>query len=162
MGTCNETRDKRKIINEIQKISLKDELLQIKNDQYCCIKCKRIPEIKEIDCENQNIVINCHEHGEHTVEMKYYFEEMSKNTCYFQKCSKCNITMEKSKDQLYHCLEDDKYYCNEHKPNDEVIPIKEEENKCHKHKDDKLDFCKTCNRNILIAQSILKTTYQKK
>ena len=135
MGACNVTRNKRNII-------------QIKNDQYCCIKCKRIPEIKEIDCENQNIVINCHEHGRQIVEMKYYFEEMSKNTCYFQKCSKCDIIMEKSKDQLYHCLEDDKYYCKDHKPNGEVIPIKEEGNKCHKHKDDKLNFCKTCNRNI--------------
>ena len=144
---CNETRNKRKIKDEIQ-ISLKDELLQIKNDQYSCTKCKRIPEIKEIDCENQNIVINCHEHGRQTVEMKYYFEEMKKNTCYFQECSKCKITMEKSKNQLYHCLEDDKYYCKEHKPNDEAIPIKEEGNKCHKHKDDKLNFCKTCNRNI--------------
>ena len=39
------------------------QLFEINNEKYSCINCYRIPEFKEIDFENQNVLIFCPEHG---------------------------------------------------------------------------------------------------
>ena len=154
MGVCayeGQRREKQNffIETEIPITTLKEDLSKIKDDKYACRKCKLTPEFQEIDCNNENIVIKCPEHGSETLEMKFYLDEMSKNTCYNRKCEICQKVMKETKLPFYHCFEDDKDYCKDHKPKGNCLPIQDEENKCLLHPDDEFNlFCKTCNKNI--------------
>ena len=166
VGVCNESKDKTKIPridnpgveDEPGKLvldELKEELLSINDEQYVCIRCKRIPEFQEIDCKKGNIVIYCPEHGKNTIEIEQYFIRMINYVYYNRKCEneKCQKTMKESKNKFYHCFVDGKDYCSEHLPkynNKEkyYLPINEEQNKCILHDKDRLNFCITCNNNI--------------
>ena len=48
-------------------------LKNIPNDQYACIECNIIPEIKEIDHDKGIIQFICLNHGHKTVALKEYF-----------------------------------------------------------------------------------------
>ena len=136
-ATCNNPNDNRKK----------------SNDKYSCTECYRSPELKDIDCKNQKIIIYCPIHGRKNVKMESYLEKMSKNINHNIKCSKCLSSYRGSKKKIGFCPEDKKFYCNEdfskleNNKKKYLIPIEDIDN-CLNHPKDEIIFCKTCNKMI--------------
>ena len=114
---CVENKNRRKIVQE-QMVdnffnTIKETLLNINDNEYSCTKFKQIPELKEIDCNNQNIVFECSKHGRILLGIETYLKQFSENNCcYYRKCTICNKTMKDNSDlAFYHCFKDDKDYC---------------------------------------------------
>ena len=59
-------------------IKFKNQLFEINNEKYSCVDCYRIPEFKEIDFENQNVLIFCPENGKKKISIKDYLVQMDK------------------------------------------------------------------------------------
>ena len=110
------------------------QLFEINNEKYSCINCYRIPEFKEIDFENQNVLIFCPEHWKKKIAIKDYLVQMDKiikGTC--AECGKQKY--------IINDLQNNKQYCKK--------CFKKGSPKCEEHpKDDFSAFCETCNQYI--------------
>ena len=123
-------------------IKLRKELLPIKNGKYSCISCYRIPEFKEIDFENQKVVVFCPEHGIQTTEIKKYLVGMNKIVQ--GSCAKCD----KQKYIVYD-PQKNKYFCEKCINKEYKKDKSSNNNKCEKHPNDNFSaFCQTCNQYI--------------
>ena len=77
----------RKKNNIIEHKKFREKLFEINNEKYSCINCYRIPEFKEIDFENQNVLIFCPEHGKKKININEYIFQMDK--IIKGSCAKC-------------------------------------------------------------------------
>ena len=101
MGVFNGRSIKTKNLNHIK---LRKELSLIYNNKYACTNCYNTPEIKELDCENQKMILLCPEHGRKNIEIKTYFKQMKyilKQPC--EKCNKKNNIIFDSQERKYFC-----------------------------------------------------------
>ena len=119
----------------------KENLDAFDNDQYSCIECHRIPEVKSIDYDKGEIVYECPKHGEKKMKLGNYFEAEKIN----KKC-KC------SRKFTSYCVECEQYYCDLCKKEDKhqlkLIDIKDIDCKCHKHLKDYNTYCKKCREHF--------------
>lgn len=163
MGVCGET-DRKKNPNiegsgnnsKIYLLDLKGKLLNMSDDAYCCTNCDATPEFVEIDCNNQNIIFECKEHGRIKLDITTYLEKLSEKDVCQRKCEKCQKIMKDSKLAFYHCFKDDKVYCQNDLPKnngDNSLKNKDEKNQDIENSGGTLNlFCKTCN--IYISRNI--------
>ena len=141
MGAENSGLEKKKKDNENHK-KLRKALSAINNGKYSCIYCYHIPEFKDIDFENQSIVIFCPEHGRKKIAIKDYLVQMNKivqGSC--EKCGKQKYIVYDHQNKKYYCKKCfNKNYKKDETPNN---------NKCKDHPiDDFSAFCQTCNQYI--------------
>ena len=139
-GECSVINQKRKDYEAHKKF--KKQLFEINNEKYSCVDCYRIPEFKEIDFENQKVLIFCPEHGKKKIEIKEYLVQMDR--IIKGSCSKCG-----NQKYIVNDLQKNKQYCK--KCFNKKYKKKESPNndKCKDHpKDDFLAFCETCNQYI--------------
>ena len=145
---CVENKNRRKIVQEQMGDNflntIKETLLNINDNEYSCTKCKQIPQLKEIDCNNQNIVFECSKHGRILLGIETYLKQFSENNCcYYRKCTICKKTMKDNSDlAFYHCFKDDKDYCQNDIPKNFNISLLNNSEKSSNK------FCGTCNYNI--------------
>jgi len=140
MGVCSCSSSDRKKKYE-EHIKLRNALFEINNCKYSCPNCYRIPEIKEIDYDNQSIDIFCPEHGRNKIDCKNYLLEM--HNLVQKSCENCG-----NQKYIVHDIQNGKYYCKKcfnKKYNKDESPNNEN---CKDHRQEDLVFCKTCDRNI--------------
>ena len=88
MGAGNGRREIVKESSNVKGINqyLSEFLQKIPDDQYLCVKCSNVPEIKKIDFNSYEIEICCKEHGPKILPIKEYITEQSKFHYYNYQC----------------------------------------------------------------------------
>ena len=134
--TCDGPNDKRTPYQNHKKF--RRQLFEINNEKYSCTNCYRIPEFKEIDFENQKVLLFCPKHGKKKIEIKDYLVQMDK--IIKGSCAKCG-----DQKNIVNDLQNDKQYCE--KCFNKIYTS--QKNKCKDHpKSDFSAFCETCNQYI--------------
>lgn len=137
------------------------------NDQYLCPKssCKNIPKIVGINFTNQEIQLECKDHGLISLSVQKFLHDQSKNTYLNAECDKCSAIKNNQKyceKIFYYCFDCEKILCPSCKQNDQnshsIFPINEIGKRCPKHKgseyikycsNEKVHLCKECNKEKL-------------
>ena len=136
MGVCDSN-----IKNRKHKALMK-ELSSINNDKYSCVYCYRIPEIKEIEYDNQNIVIFCPEHGRKKIKIEDYLNQMT--NIVQGKCKECG-----EQNCIVYDFQKNNYFCEKCINKDYKKNKSSNDKKCKEHpKEDFSAFCQTCNHYI--------------
>ena len=136
MGVCNSNTKNRNHKH------LKKELSSINNDKYSCIYCYRIPEIKEIEYENQSIVIFCPEHGRKKIKIKDYLNQMT--NIVQGKCKECG-----EQNCIVYDFQKNNYFCEKCINKDYKKNKSSNDKTCKEHPKEHFSaFCQTCNHYI--------------
>ena len=133
-----------------------DIIRNIPNDQYSCIECKSVPEIKNIDFITGTLLLNCpNEHGEIRTNIREYFKQEFPHLYYSSKCNLGGIQYTNSTLFAY-CTKCNETFCPDctniditnkrHKPYH--IKVNELTNKCPLHFKDYNRYCLTCEKNL--------------
>ena len=124
-------------------------------NSYTCNKCNSIPEIIDIDYNNNIMKIKCSNHqGEITLDDFIY--EGIKHNYYFSVCDICNKNVQKYDECIFkYCYDCKKIICLKcyanHNSEHKIINHNEYNIKCVKHFNQAYtSFCRTCNENICI------------
>ena len=138
--------------NENINFSTITQIAKIPNDQYTCIICKSVPEIIEINFDQNIIKFNCEFHGNIKIGIYEYFKNES-NYLYLN--YNCQFGQRKQIDHLdktfYYCPKCDQYLCQScngyHNHKFSVIEVNELNCKCQKHLLNYFKFCKYCKKH---------------
>ena len=128
-------------------------LEEIPNDQYSCTECRFIPEIKNINYESGEIVINCTIHGEKKMNIKDYFDKEIKNVYYNAVCktSKLEQKIKVTKEKIFsYCFECKDVFCRDciSKHNHKELKLNEINDKCPKHSENNNKYCIQCKNHL--------------
>ena len=144
---------KNSIINEKINNNNEEDNLDLILNEYKCPECSSIPEIINIDYENNNIEIQCPFHIK-KIKLHNFINEIIKYNYNFSICNFCNKTMPKNISKLFqYCYNCNKKICpncfNTHDLTHKIIYINELNNKCKKHFNELYtSFCLKCQQNI--------------
>jgi len=124
-------------------------------NSYRCKKCKTIPEIIDIDFNNNIMKIKCPNH-QTEITLDNFIYEAIKHNYYFSVCDICNKNVQKNYESIFkYCYNCKKIICNQcylnHNLEHKVINQNEYNIKCVKHFNQiYTSFCFSCNENICI------------
>ena len=124
-------------------------------NSYSCYQCNSIPEIEDIDYNNNIMTIKCPNH-QTKIALDDFIYEAIKHNYYFSVCDICNKNVQKNNESIFkYCYDCKKIICNHCYPNHnsehKVINQNEYNTKCVKHFNQMYtSFCLTCNENICI------------
>ena len=135
------------------------ELLTPKGEQenecYSCTECSSDIEILDLDEKNNILSFKCPEHGEKTITIKEYLENMLKNTFLYIKCSICKkqkneINNNESFKYCFNCKINICHKCiYNHEKNHIFIETNKTNIKCLKHPNNlNKSFCIDCNSHL--------------
>jgi hypothetical protein len=128
------------------------------NDQYVCPECKEVPEILNIDYENDyNIELKCKNHKEVKIPIEKYFEKEENHLYINEICGKDKTTIQRN---YNHCLFDFCKGCNiylcgacsrDHPHQSSFIKINEYNNMCKIHCQKYINYCIDCQKHLCKA-----------
>ena len=149
----NSTLSRISIINE--KLINNKENNDLIINGYKCPECSFIPEIINIDYENNSLEIKCPFHTK-KIKLDEFINEAKKYNYYFSVCNICNKSIQKNNIRLFkYCYECNQIICPNcfisHNMTHKIIYINEIHNKCQKHFNELYtSFCLKCQQNICI------------
>ena len=134
------------------KMEKKEQIEKIPNDQYTCIACKSVPEIIEINYENNIISFNCEFHGNIQIGINEYFQK-ERNNLYLN--YDCQFGKRRQIDHLdkifYYCPKCNQYICQScngnHMHKFSVVEVNELNCKCQEHLNNYFKYCKYCYKH---------------
>ena len=125
------------------------------NDQYVCPECKEVPEILNIDYDDDyKIELECKNHKKERIPIDEYFQKEEKYLYINEVCGKDKTTIQKN---YKHCLFDFCKGCNiffcgacsrDHPHQSSFIKINEYNNMCKKHCQKYINYCKECQKHL--------------
>ena len=128
------------------------------NDQYVCPECKEVPEILNIDYENDyNIELKCKKHKDVKIPIEEYFKKEENHLYINEICNKDKKTIQKN---YNNCLFDFCKGCNiflcgacarDHPHQSSFIKINEYNNMCKKHCQKYINYCEECQKHFCKA-----------
>ena len=132
-----------------------DDINNIPNDQYSCIKCNLVPEIKKINYEEGIIEFECPKHGIKKLLIKDYFINELENLYYNSKCTFGGLKQwENLKNIFKKCFKCGNTYCfkcanvHEHKKNF-LKSVNELNNICPIHFNNyNFYYCSICKKHF--------------
>ena len=153
MKTCKTMVEKNK--PEIDS-SITLENLYHKYDSYCCPYCSSLPEILSFNDGNGMIKLKCKKHGEKTLDLKEYLQNMTKFVSTSELNFKNKCTQHKNEPFTYYCTKCEESLCQscfkEFKKNHE------EHNKCLYN----IESLRPSNNEILLIKNKISIYLQEK
>ena len=153
---------------ENEKIPVKGEIdiNEIPNDQFLCPKCKRVPEILNIDFDEGYIYFKCKTDGIIPKSISDYYKAIKNSPFnYFQtECQNCKNKQGNQDNMFIYCYECQKDLCtncnNAHdKFGHHTIEVNHKNHVCLKHYDEEVSFfCEDCEEHI--CKEELKTKHK--
>ena len=143
-------------ILEIDKKNTNLEFLkELPYDQYLCPFCEEVPEILDIDYNNNySIKLMCKIHGEKDIPIEEYFEKESTNLYINKMCGKDKKTLQKKfKNCLFDfCPECKVFICGacsiNHVHQKDLFKINKLNCICREHFEEYIAYCNNCKKNI--------------
>ena len=127
-----------------------DDIKKIPNDQYACTECNLMPEILDLNFDNNKLRFKCPKHGEKDVVIQSYFEKEIQYLYYNSRCNSDHKMQKDNIDDIFnYCQECKKYLCqscslkHEHKS----LKVNELNSKCHNHLKVYTKYCKICQNH---------------
>ena len=125
------------------------------NDQYVCPECKEVPEILNIDYEDDyNIELKCQEHKEMKLPIETYFKKEEKHLYISEICGKDRKTIQRNYNhyKFDFCKGCNIFLCGacsrDHPHQSSFIKINEYNNMCKKHCKKYINYCKDCQKHL--------------
>ena len=143
--------------SKIQKndlLSLQDE--NIPDNIFLCPECEKIPEILSINTDISRIELECKCCGIFSKSIEEYILNLKNSKFNLKQDYKCKIC-EQKKDIIIYCKICNDFFCEECNINPEkhsskheldVIKFKINKNKCNKHDEKFISYCKNCQQNL--------------
>jgi len=127
-----------------------------KYDSYCCPYCSSLPEILSFNDGNGMIKLKCKKHGEKTIDIKEYLQNMSKYVSTSELNFKNKCTQHKNESFIYYCTKCEESLC--HTCFKEFKKKHEDHNKCLYN----IESLRPSNNEILIIKNKISNYLQEK
>ena len=125
-----------------------------KYDSYCCPYCTNLPEILSYNEGNGTIKFKCKKHGEKSLDIQEYLDNMQKYVSVSELNSKNKCTQHKSEPYIYYCLTCGENLCQK--------CLKEFEKQHENHTKYNIESLRPNNNEILLVKNKIGIYLQKK